>query len=86
MLELPPRSDPERYTFKGPIGTTLIAGLPGESIGYCHENFPEIQNISFKESLGIEFNERCAFLAKLGFNRIEPINVNGQMVSPWEVL
>lgn len=86
IIELPPRAEPEMFTFKGPIGTTLIAGLPGESLGYCHENFPEIPNISFKEALGIEFNHRCSFLAALGFNRTEPINVEGQMVSPWAVL
>ena len=86
MLALPPRSDPEMYTFKGPIGTTLVAGLPGESLGYCHENFPDIPNITFKEALGVEFNERCACLAGLGFNRTEPIEVDGQMVSPWKVL
>jgi saccharopine dehydrogenase-like NADP-dependent oxidoreductase len=86
MLDLPPRADPEMFTFKGPVGTTLVAGLPGESLVYCHENFPEIPNITFKEALGIEFNERCAFLARLGFNRLEPINVNGQMISPSAVL
>lgn len=86
MLELPPRSDPEMFTFKGPIGTTLVAGLPGESLGYCHENFPEIPNITFKESLGIEFNERCNFLARLGFNRTEPVDIGEQKVSPLAVL
>jgi len=86
MLELPVRANPEMYTFKGPIGTTMVAGLAGESLSYCHENFPEIPNITFKEALGIEFNERCAFLAKLGFNGIEPIDVNGKKISPWEVL
>ena len=86
MVELSVRADPEMYTFKGPIGTTMVAGLAGESLSYCHENFPEIPNITFKESLGIEFNERCAFLAKLGFNRIEPIDVNGKKISPCEVL
>lgn len=86
MLDLSVRADPEMYTFKGPIGTTMVAGLGGESLVYCHENFPEILNITFKEALGIEFNEKCAFLAKLGFNRTEPININGKMISPWEFL
>lgn len=86
MLELPPRADPEMFTFKGPVGTTLVAGLPGESLVYCHENFPEIPNITFKEALGVDFNERCAFLANLGFNTTEPISVNGQMVSPSALL
>jgi saccharopine dehydrogenase-like NADP-dependent oxidoreductase len=86
MVELPPRAEPEMFTFKGPIGTTLVAGLAGESLVYCHENFPDIPNITFKEALGIEFNEKCKFLAGLGFNKTEPIDVNGQMISPSTVL
>ena len=87
MLELPPRAEPEMFTFKGPVGTVEVAGLPGESLGWVHRYFPEIPNITFKEAVGNDvLNERCAFLARLGFNKTEPINVNGEMVSPWEVL
>ena len=50
-MELPPRADPEMYSLKGAIGTTLVAGLPDELLVYCHENFPEIPNISFKEAI-----------------------------------
>jgi saccharopine dehydrogenase-like NADP-dependent oxidoreductase len=86
MVELPPRAEPEMFTFKGPIGTTLVAGLPASSLVYCHENFPDIPNITFKEALGIEFNEKCNFLVDLGFSKTEPIDVNGQMISPSAVL
>jgi saccharopine dehydrogenase-like NADP-dependent oxidoreductase len=86
MIDLPPRAEPEMFTFKGPIGTTWVAGLQGESLEYCHENFPDIPNITFKEALGVEFNERCTCLAGLGFNRMEPIDVDGQMISPAAVL
>jgi len=87
MLELPPRAEPEVFTFKGPVGTLKVAGLPGESLGWLHKYFPDIPNITFKEALGNDvLDERYAFLAALGFNRTEPINVNGQMVSPWEVI
>lgn len=87
MLEFPPRAEPEMFTFKGPVGTVKVAGLPGDSLVWLHKYFPEIPNITFKEALGNDvLNERYAFLAALGFNRTEPINVNGQMVSPWEVI
>jgi len=86
ILELPPRADPEMFTFKGPIGTTEVAGLPAESLYWAHKYYPEISDITFKEALGVDFDKRCSFLAGLGFNKTEPINVNGQMVSPWEVL
>jgi saccharopine dehydrogenase-like NADP-dependent oxidoreductase len=86
ILELPPRAEPEMFTFKGPIGTTEVAGLPAESLYWAHKYYPEIPNITFKEALGLDFNKKCSFLAGLGFNKAEPINVNGQMISSWEVL
>lgn len=86
IVEFPPRAEPEMFTFKGPIGTTLVAGLPASALVYCHENYPDIPDITFKEALGIEYNDKCNFLAGLGFNSKEPINVNGQMVSPAAVL
>jgi len=42
--------------------------------------------MTFKEALGIEYNDKCNFLAGLGFSSKEPINVNGQMVSPTALL
>ena len=86
ILELPPRAEPEMFTFKGPIGTTEVAGLPAESLHWAHKCYPEIPNITFKEALGVDFDKKCSFLAGLGFNKTEPVNVKGQMVSPWEVL
>ena len=86
LIELPPRAEPEMFTFKGPIGTTLIAGLPASSLVYCHENFPDIPNITFKEALGIEYHHKCTLLVGLGFDKTEPINVKGQMVAPADVL
>ncbi len=86
ILELPPRADAETYTFKGPIGTVQVAGLPAESLHWAHKYYPEIQNITFKEALGDDFDAKCRFLAQLGLNKTEPINIQGQSVSPWEVL
>ncbi len=86
IVELPPRAEPETYTFKGPIGMTEVSGLPAESLHWAHKYYPEIPNITFKEALGVDFDRKCSFLAQLGFNNTEPINVNGQRVSPWEVL
>lgn len=85
MIELPWRAEPEMFNFKGPIGTTEVAGLPGESLVFLNMNFPEIKNITFKEALGIDFNKKLSFLAKLGFNRSEPIEIDGQLISPVRV-
>jgi saccharopine dehydrogenase-like NADP-dependent oxidoreductase len=87
ILELPPRAEPEVFAFKGPVGSLKVAGLPGESLVWLHKYYPEIPNITYKEALGNDIlNQRYAFLAALGFNRTDPINVKGQMVSPWEVI
>jgi len=86
MLELPPRAEPEMFTFKGPIGTTEVAGLTGDSLIAMSMLRPEIPRITFKEALGIETSKKCSFLVGLGFNKTEPINIDGQMISPWAVL
>ena len=39
-----------------------------------------------QEALGIELDRDCRLLVDLGFNQSEPIDINGQMVSPWAVL
>lgn len=84
LIELPPRFEPEMFNFKGAIGTCETAGLPGPSLRNLAELRPEIPYISFKQALLEE--DKYNFLVKLGFADTEPINVDGQMVSPRAVL
>lgn len=86
MVELPPRAAPETFTFKGPIGTVEVAGLPGDSMCDLAKIRPDIPYISFKEALGAEMDQSCQLLVSLGFNQEEPMNINGQKVSPWAIL
>jgi saccharopine dehydrogenase-like NADP-dependent oxidoreductase len=86
LVELPPRAEPEMFTFKGPIGTTEVSGLPGDSMYDLAKLRPEIPVITFKEALGVEMDRDCKLLVDLGFNQTEPIDINGQKVSPWAVL
>lgn len=86
MLEFPPRHALEMFTFKGPVGTQMVAGLRAAATGCLARSFPEIPHIQLKAAFGTEMEEKCALLAGLGFNKREPINVDGQMVSPWAVL
>lgn len=86
MMDLPPRADPETFTFKGPIGTVEVAGLPGDSMCDLARVRPDIPSISFKEALGAETDRSCQLLVALGFNQEEPINIDGQSVSPWAML
>lgn len=84
ILELPPRAEPEMFTFKGPIGTVETAGLPGDAMYNLAVLRPEIPYIFFKQALSGE--EKYKLLVGLGFANTEPINVDGQMVSPRAVL
>ena len=86
MIELPWRAEPEMFTYMGPVGTTEARGLPGESLLYLHMNYPDIPNITYKEALGIDFNKKCTFLAELGFNRVDPIEIDGQSILPSKVI
>ena len=80
MIELPWRAEPEMFLYRGPIGLTEARGLPGESLEFLHMNNPEIPNITYKEALGIDFNKKCTFLAELGFNKPDPVEINGQSI------
>jgi saccharopine dehydrogenase (NAD+, L-lysine-forming) len=85
-IEFPPRHGQETFAFKGPIGDTVVAGWPGYDSDYLSKSFPEIPNIESKAAVGIETGKKWQFLKGLGFNKTEPIDVRGQMVSPWAVL
>jgi len=77
LVELPPRSDPEMFTFKGPIGKTLVDDMTDELLVYIHQYFPDIPNITFKEVLCIEFNERGAIVK--GIKDGQKVEYNIQM-------
>ena len=82
----PPRHHPEQFAFKGPIGTTEVAGWPGYDSDSLAKLFPQIPNIESKAAVGIEEAKKWTLLKELGFNSTDPININGQWVSPWAVL
>lgn len=85
-IELPPRHGAEMFTFKGPIGTTEIAGWPGHDVDYLARSFPEIPYLESKHGLGIETERKLTLLKGLGFCQTEPSNIDNQAVSPWEIL
>ena len=85
MILLPPRAEPEMFTFKGPIGTQEVRGLAEEGSNLARLR-PEIRKITFKQSLGADLEIKCKFLADLGVSTA-PIDIGGgQMVSSWAVI
>lgn len=78
----PPRSHPETVVFKEPIGPLTVASTPSAAAIALSRCFPDIRRITYR--MGVD--PKMIFLRDLGLFNNEPINVQGQMVSPWEVL
>ena len=82
----PPRANPEVFEFREPIGAVPIAQTPGSPVICLSRSFPNIKRISFKTGGGPDLETKVNFLHDLGFFVEKPINVQGQMILPWEVL
>jgi len=84
----PPRSFPETAAFKPPVGPSEISLTAHPEIEMFARSFKDkgIQNASWKIGFEPEFEAKLRFLAALGFGQTEPVDVDGQMVSPRRVL
>jgi lysine 6-dehydrogenase len=86
LVELEPRSLPEKFTFKEPIGTIDLYGLTHGEPRMLSRSFPDIKRITFKLGYRPEFETKVRFLRDLGFGNQDTIDVKGQKVVPWDVL
>jgi len=77
-----PRANPQVFTFREPIGKQVVAQTGGEPMLSLHRSYPDIKHLSWK----INIDPRVEFFRDIGLLSNEPISVNGQMVSPWELL
>jgi lysine 6-dehydrogenase len=84
----PPRSFPETVAFKPPAGPSEISLTAHPEIEMFARSFKDkgIQKASWKIGFEPEFEAKLRFLSALGFGQTEPIDVDGQMVSPRRVL
>lgn len=87
-VALQPFSLPEEIDFPEPVGTqTVFATIHSEvatvPISFRHKGLREM---SFKLSLPKVFENKLRFLTELGFGKDGPIDVEGQRVSPRQVL
>ena len=85
---VPAASFPEIVTFKPPVGAISVSAVPHSEPVTLSEVFRDkgIKHVSWKESLGTSFEAKVKFLCALGLDKEEPIDVQGQMVSPRAVL
>jgi len=82
----PPRDKPEVFKFREPIGAVTIAQTPNAAVISLSRSFPDLKYISVKTGEDPDFCTKVIFFRGLGFFGKNPLNVQGQMVLPWEVL
>lgn len=91
LKEVGPRTLEEVYTFtdpkRGNITLPIATTAHPEPESFAHYFKDKgIKNTSWKICFSPKFNKKMLFLRNLGFFSKEPINVQGQMVSPRAVL
>lgn len=84
----PPRSLRETFIFGPPVGRSEVATTAHAEVEMFASSFMSkgLRNASWKIGFEPDFEAKIQFLCDLGFNRKEPIKVDGQMVSPKAVL
>ena len=84
-----PRSRPEIYNFKPPVGPQMVAGFPHPEPRHLSESFPDrgINHIMYRQAFDKDSEMKYRFLRDLGFaNQATPIDVGGTKVIPFHVL
>jgi lysine 6-dehydrogenase len=89
LIHEEPRSRPEVFYFKEPVGPQVIMGFPHPEPRHLSESFPDkgIKHIMYKQAFDPDSERKYRFLRDLGFaNQSTPIDVNGKEVIPFDVL
>jgi saccharopine dehydrogenase-like NADP-dependent oxidoreductase len=84
----PARSFPETVAFKPPVGLSQVAVTAHSEVYMVAKAYKEkgLKHASWKIGFEPEFEAKMHFLNSLGFGNPEPIQVDGQRVSPRAVL
>ena len=84
-----PRSRPEIYNFKPPVGPQMVAVFPHPEPRHLSESFPDkgIKHIMYRQAFDADSERKYRFLRDLGFaNQTSPIDVGSVKVIPFQVL
>jgi lysine 6-dehydrogenase len=83
-----PRARPERFRFKDPVGEQVIMGFPHPEPRMLAESFPDagFKHIMYRQAFDPDSEKKYCFLRDLGFHRLDPIEVKGVKVAPFDVL
>ncbi|NLA36405.1 MAG: ATP-binding protein [Actinobacteria bacterium] len=80
-----PFSEPETFVFPEGIGAVECVNVEHEEV-LLVPRWIDCNRVTFKYGLGDEFIEVLKTLHKLGLDRVEPLEVRGQRVSPRDVV
>lgn len=80
-----PFSEPETFVFPEGIGPVECVNVEHEEV-LLVPRWVDCNRVTFKYGLGDEFIEVLKTLHKLGLDRVEPLEVQGQRVSPRDVV
>jgi saccharopine dehydrogenase-like NADP-dependent oxidoreductase len=81
----PPFSEPETFTFPAGIGPVECVNVEHEEV-LLMPRWVEAKRVTFKYGLGEEFISDLQTLHKLGLDRVEPVKVGADSVSPRDVV
>ncbi len=80
-----PFSEPEVFTFPAGIGAVECVNVEHEEVALI-PRWIKAKRVTFKYGLGDEFIEVLKTLNKLGLDRVEPVLVKGNLVSPRDLV
>ncbi len=80
-----PFSEPEVFTFPAGIGAVECVNVEHEEVALI-PRWIQAKRVTFKYGLGDEFIEVLKTLNKLGLDRVEPVLVKGNLVSPRDLV
>jgi saccharopine dehydrogenase (NAD+, L-lysine forming) len=81
----PPFSEPETFDFPEGIGPVECVNVEHEEV-LLIPRWVDAKRVTFKYGLGQEFIDVLQTLHKLGLDRVAPVDVRGQPVSPRDVV
>ena len=80
-----PFSEPEVFTFPAGIGDVECVNVEHEEVALI-PRWIDAKRVTFKYGLGDEFIDVLKTLNKLGLDRVEPVLVKGNLVSPRDLV
>jgi lysine 6-dehydrogenase len=88
VKQVEPRARPEVFRFKDPVGDQVIMGFPHPEPQMLSASFPDagFKHIMYRQAFDADSERKYRFLRDLGFNRLDPIEVKGAHVAPFDVL